>query len=60
MCSNPDDTTIHNVLTFTVPSSTTDSDLASDNDVANTGEDDGSSDDEGMLYLPDLEKVRGN
>ncbi|XP_028063494.1 co-chaperone protein p23-2 [Camellia sinensis] len=38
----------------------TSSDLASDNDVANTGEDDGSSDDEGMLYLPDLEKVRGN
>ncbi|KAK9951687.1 hypothetical protein M0R45_007122 [Rubus argutus] len=35
------------------------SDLASDDDnAANVGEDDGSSDDEGMLYLPDLEKAR--
>uniref|UniRef100_A0A5B7BXM6 Co-chaperone protein p23 n=1 Tax=Davidia involucrata TaxID=16924 RepID=A0A5B7BXM6_DAVIN len=38
----------------------TNSDLASDDDVAYTGEDDGSSDDEGMLYLPDLEKARGS
>ncbi|GAB4857230.1 hypothetical protein Ancab_015137 [Ancistrocladus abbreviatus] len=35
------------------------SDLASDNDdVAYNGEE--GSDDEGMLYLPDLEKARGN
>ncbi|KAF7147663.1 hypothetical protein RHSIM_Rhsim03G0052200 [Rhododendron simsii] len=38
----------------------TGSDLASDDDVPHTGEDDGSSDEEGMLYLPDLEKARGN
>ncbi|KAA8518371.1 hypothetical protein F0562_015746 [Nyssa sinensis] len=38
----------------------TNSDLASDDDVAYTGEDDASSDDEGMLYLPDLEKARGS
>ncbi|GAV91623.1 CS domain-containing protein [Cephalotus follicularis] len=31
-----------------------------DDDDAYAGEDDGSSDDEGMLYLPDLEKARGN
>ncbi|KAM4079663.1 hypothetical protein ACJW30_09G132600 [Castanea mollissima] len=37
------------------------SDLASDNDdAAYVGQDDESSDDEGMLYLPDLEKARGN
>ncbi|XP_059668628.1 co-chaperone protein p23-2-like [Cornus florida] len=36
------------------------SDFACDDDVACTGEDDGSGDDEGMLYLPDLEKARGN
>lgn len=37
------------------------SDLASDdNDTAYAGQDDESSDDEGMLYLPDLEKARGN
>ncbi|XP_050370983.1 co-chaperone protein p23-2 [Argentina anserina] len=35
------------------------SDLASDDDVdTNIGEEDGSSEDEGMLYLPDLEKAR--
>ncbi|XP_057445874.1 co-chaperone protein p23-2 [Lotus japonicus] len=34
------------------------SDLASDDD-APFGQDDGSSDDDGMLYLPDLEKARG-
>nr|XP_009759593.1 PREDICTED: uncharacterized protein At3g03773 isoform X2 [Nicotiana sylvestris]XP_016492894.1 PREDICTED: uncharacterized protein At3g03773 isoform X1 [Nicotiana tabacum] len=32
----------------------------SDDDVEYTGEDDESSDDGGMLYLPDLEKARGN
>ncbi|PSS01676.1 HSP20-like chaperone protein [Actinidia chinensis var. chinensis] len=49
----------------------TSSDFDSDNDIAvisspaeysdyrYTGEDDGGSDDEGMLYLPDLEKARG-
>ncbi|CAK9163729.1 unnamed protein product, partial [Ilex paraguariensis] len=38
----------------------TDSDPAYDeDDVVYTGEHDGSSDDEGMLYLPDLEKARG-
>ncbi|KAM7500024.1 hypothetical protein LguiA_024438 [Lonicera macranthoides] len=38
----------------------TNSDLDSDDDdVAYTGEENGSSDDEGMLYLPDLEKARG-
>ncbi|KAK2638282.1 hypothetical protein Ddye_026077 [Dipteronia dyeriana] len=38
------------------------SDLASDDDDddVHVGEDDESSDDEGMLYLPDLEKARGN
>ncbi|KAK9951673.1 hypothetical protein M0R45_007109 [Rubus argutus] len=37
------------------------SDLASDDDnAANVGEDDGSSDDEGMLYLPDLERQEEN
>ncbi|XP_059428816.1 co-chaperone protein p23-2 [Corylus avellana] len=38
------------------------SDLASDDDAAaaHVGQDDGSTDDEGMLYLPDLEKARGN
>lgn len=39
------------------------SDLAFDDDDdedAYIGEDDESSDDEGMLYLPDLEKARGN
>ncbi|CAK9136506.1 unnamed protein product [Ilex paraguariensis] len=30
-----------------------------EDDVVYTGEHDGSSDDEGMLYLPDLEKARG-
>ncbi|KAG4930978.1 hypothetical protein AAZX31_17G178200 [Glycine max] len=35
------------------------SDLVSDDDARFVGEDDGSSDDEGMLYLPDLEKARG-
>ncbi|XP_057947746.1 co-chaperone protein p23-2 [Malania oleifera] len=36
-------------------------DLASDDDAGmHVCEDDGSSDDEGMLYLPDLEKARGN
>ncbi|KAI4350324.1 hypothetical protein L6164_004790 [Bauhinia variegata] len=35
------------------------SDLASDDDAQYVGQDDGSSDDEGMLYLPDLEKARG-
>ncbi|XP_062004237.1 co-chaperone protein p23-2 isoform X2 [Rosa rugosa] len=30
----------------------------SDADAANIGEDEGSSEDEGMLYLPDLEKAR--
>ncbi|KAK6942461.1 CS domain [Dillenia turbinata] len=35
------------------------SDLASDTDGMYAGEDE-SSDDEGMLYLPDLEKARGN
>ncbi|RZB57551.1 hypothetical protein D0Y65_046292 [Glycine soja] len=34
-------------------------DLVSDDDARFVGEDDGSSDDEGMLYLPDLEKARG-
>ncbi|KAG2666395.1 hypothetical protein I3843_15G057300 [Carya illinoinensis] len=36
------------------------SDLASDDDTAeqDVGQDDGSSDDEGMLYLPDLEKAK--
>ncbi|XP_030463628.1 co-chaperone protein p23-2 [Syzygium oleosum] len=37
------------------------SDLGSDGDDATYGgEDDESSDEEGMLYLPDLEKARGN
>ncbi|XP_024031426.1 uncharacterized protein At3g03773 isoform X1 [Morus notabilis] len=31
-----------------------------DDDEAYVGEDDESGDDEGMLYLPDLEKARGN
>ncbi|KAI4348480.1 hypothetical protein L6164_009201 [Bauhinia variegata] len=35
------------------------SDLASDDDAQFVGQNDGSSDDEGMLYLPDLEKARG-
>ncbi|KAL1352387.1 hypothetical protein AAHE18_06G163100 [Arachis hypogaea] len=36
------------------------SDLASDDDTRFVGQDEGSSDeDEGMLYLPDLEKARG-
>ncbi|TKY46328.1 cytosolic prostaglandin-E synthase [Spatholobus suberectus] len=35
------------------------SDLVSDDDARFVGQDDGSSDDEGMLYLPDLEKARG-
>ncbi|KAI5443622.1 hypothetical protein KIW84_012313 [Lathyrus oleraceus] len=33
--------------------------LISDDDGRFAGEDDESSDDEGMLYLPDLEKARG-
>ncbi|XP_073016881.1 co-chaperone protein p23-2 [Primulina huaijiensis] len=36
------------------------SNLASDEDFAYAGENDESSGDEGMLYLPDLEKARGN
>ncbi|XP_022843909.1 uncharacterized protein At3g03773 isoform X2 [Olea europaea var. sylvestris] len=36
-----------------------DSNLVSDDDCVNAGEEDESSDDEGMLYLPDLEKARG-
>ncbi|KAH9728574.1 Co-chaperone protein p23-2 [Citrus sinensis] len=37
------------------------SDLASnDDDAEHAGQNDESSDDEGMLYLPDLEKLRGN
>ncbi|KAH9728576.1 Co-chaperone protein p23-2 [Citrus sinensis] len=36
-------------------------DLASnDDDAEHAGQNDESSDDEGMLYLPDLEKLRGN
>ncbi|GER45761.1 HSP20-like chaperones superfamily protein [Striga asiatica] len=34
--------------------------LGSDDDTMYTGEHEESSDDEGMLYLPDLEKARGN
>ncbi|XP_042017763.1 co-chaperone protein p23-2-like isoform X1 [Salvia splendens] len=37
-----------------------DSNLASDDDTVFTGENEESSDDEGMLYLPDLEKARGS
>ncbi|KAL6585567.1 hypothetical protein OROMI_002211 [Orobanche minor] len=36
------------------------SNLTSDDEVVYTGENEESSDDEGMLYLPDLEKARGN
>ncbi|XVF42598.1 hypothetical protein PTKIN_Ptkin01aG0376900 [Pterospermum kingtungense] len=38
------------------------SDLVSDNDddATNVDQEDESSDDEGLLYLPDLEKARGN
>ncbi|CAH9107370.1 unnamed protein product [Cuscuta epithymum] len=36
------------------------SDVDIDDDFAYTGEDDESSDDGGMLYLPDLEKARAN
>ncbi|KAL0333584.1 UNVERIFIED_CONTAM: Co-chaperone protein p23-2 [Sesamum angustifolium] len=36
------------------------SNLASDDDIVYTGENEESSDDEGMLYLPDLEKARGS
>ncbi|XP_027934763.1 co-chaperone protein p23-2-like isoform X2 [Vigna unguiculata] len=35
------------------------SDLVSDDDSRFVGQDEGSSDDDGMLYLPDLEKARG-
>ncbi|KAH7571666.1 hypothetical protein JRO89_XS04G0114000 [Xanthoceras sorbifolium] len=35
-------------------------DLDSDDDDVYVGQDDESSDEEGMLYLPDLEKARGN
>ncbi|PNX73685.1 hypothetical protein L195_g009196 [Trifolium pratense] len=37
----------------------TQSELISDDDGQFAGEDDESSDDDGMLYLPDLEKARG-
>ncbi|KAI4363925.1 hypothetical protein MLD38_020084 [Melastoma candidum] len=36
------------------------SDLGSDDDEATYGDGDDESSDDGMLYLPDLEKVRGN
>ncbi|KAL6507087.1 hypothetical protein OROHE_021986 [Orobanche hederae] len=36
------------------------SNLTSDDEVVYTGENEESSDEEGMLYLPDLEKARGN
>ncbi|XP_040998128.1 co-chaperone protein p23-2 [Juglans microcarpa x Juglans regia] len=39
--------------------STSDS-ASDDHNAVYIGQDDGSSDDEGMLYLPDLEKARGN
>ncbi|XP_014524239.1 uncharacterized protein OsI_027940 [Vigna radiata var. radiata] len=35
------------------------SELVSDDDSRFVGQDEGSSDDDGMLYLPDLEKARG-